>query len=228
MGHLFVLLDEPMAETRKRRLFSKQFKDDAVRQVVDGGKLVAEVGREIGVSEGLIGRWVHQSKALGDQRFVGTGNQTNLEEEIRRLRRDNARLVEERTLLKKAAAVSSGQCNRQVVQPPGGNDPCLNMPRVSRSCKNASNGGDGEVANPSATSVGPAAYPCCRFLVHQKRRGFSPPPRRRSARHLSTMDRENISRGLAQGQSMRAIAHELGRSASTITSEIKRNCGQGR
>ncbi|RYF37196.1 MAG: transposase [Cytophagaceae bacterium] len=92
-----------MAETRKRRLFSKQFKDNAVRQVVDGGKRVAEVGRDIGVSGGLIGKWVQQAKAFGSQRFVGTGHQTSLEEKNRRLRRENARLVEERTTLKKAA-----------------------------------------------------------------------------------------------------------------------------
>ena len=90
-------------EKRVRRSFSKQFKDDAVRQVVDGGKKVVEVSREAGVPANLIGRWMRESVERGEDRFVGKGHQTTLEEENRRLRRENARLQEERTILKKAA-----------------------------------------------------------------------------------------------------------------------------
>lgn len=90
-------------EKRQRRLFTREFKDDAVRQVVDAGKRASSVAREVGISEGLLGRWVRETKALGSERFVGTGHQTTLEEENRRLRKENARLSEERTILKKAA-----------------------------------------------------------------------------------------------------------------------------
>jgi IS30 family transposase len=56
--------------------------------------------------------------------------------------------------------------------------------------------------------------------------GFSPPElhRRRSA--LTPSEREEISRGLAAGESLRAIAARLGRSASTVCREVNRNGGR--
>lgn len=53
--------------------------------------------------------------------------------------------------------------------------------------------------------------------------GIRPAERRRSARVLSTMERELIERGLASGQSYRAIARTLGRAPSTVSREIARN-----
>ena len=53
--------------------------------------------------------------------------------------------------------------------------------------------------------------------------GAGPPPRRRSARVLSSREREEISRGLAAGLSLRAIAQHLGRSASTVCREVARH-----
>jgi len=55
--------------------------------------------------------------------------------------------------------------------------------------------------------------------------GIRPRPRRRSPRALSLAEREEISRGLAQGQSMRQMAESLGRAPSTISREIERNGG---
>ena len=56
--------------------------------------------------------------------------------------------------------------------------------------------------------------------------GFAPPRRRRSARVLQAAEREEISRGLAAGQRLRAIARQLGRAASTISREVKRHGGR--
>ena len=53
--------------------------------------------------------------------------------------------------------------------------------------------------------------------------GIRPRPRRRSPRVLSLAEREEISRGLAQGQSMRQLAAALGRAPSTVSREIERN-----
>lgn len=58
--------------------------------------------------------------------------------------------------------------------------------------------------------------------------GIAPPARRRSARSLTVAEREEISRGLAAGHSIRAIARSLGRAASTVSREIARNRGVGR
>jgi len=56
--------------------------------------------------------------------------------------------------------------------------------------------------------------------------GIAPPRRRRPRWMLSLAEREEISRGLAAGDSMRAIAERLGRSASTVSREVGRNGGR--
>jgi IS30 family transposase len=58
--------------------------------------------------------------------------------------------------------------------------------------------------------------------------GMQPPPRTRSSRQLSLNEREEISRGLATGLSMRSIALMLERSPSTICREIQRNGGRSK
>ena len=55
--------------------------------------------------------------------------------------------------------------------------------------------------------------------------GIRPPQRKRSCLALSLSEREDISRSLATGSSMRMIATQLGRSPSTISREINRNGG---
>jgi IS30 family transposase len=57
--------------------------------------------------------------------------------------------------------------------------------------------------------------------------GIRPPARRRSHLALTLADREEISRGLVAGRSLRAIASMLGRSASTLSREVRRNGGIG-
>jgi Helix-turn-helix domain len=79
----------------------------------------------------------------------------------------------------------------------------------------------------------------CRIARHQRvpqqhvRRYFAqtggvrPPLRRRAARALSAVEREEISRGIAAGLSARAIGARLGRPHSTVVREITRNGGSG-
>src|ERR1700680_2863857 len=58
--------------------------------------------------------------------------------------------------------------------------------------------------------------------------GISPPQRRRSSRVLSLVEREEISRGLAAGDTIRAIARGLSRAPSTVSQEVSRHCGRER
>jgi IS30 family transposase len=62
----------------------------------------------------------------------------------------------------------------------------------------------------------------------RERGGVAPPERRRAQRALSVAEREEISRGIAAGQSGRLIARRLGRAPSTISREVARNGGRHR
>ena len=59
----------------------------------------------------------------------------------------------------------------------------------------------------------------------KQRGGIAPAPLVRSPRHLTLAEREEISRGLVAGRSLRSIALQLGRPASTISREVLRNGG---
>jgi transposase-like protein len=77
--------------------------------VVDTGRTIAEVAREIGVGEQLLGRWVAVERA----RMVDPPEALDVDEraELERLRRENAELRMDREFLKKAALDSTGQRN---------------------------------------------------------------------------------------------------------------------
>lgn len=64
-----------------------------------------------------------------------------------------------------------------------------------------------------------------RKILH-RRGGLVPPVRHRAARVLSSDDREEISRALAAGGSLRSIARQLGRAPSTISREVRRSGGR--
>ena len=57
--------------------------------------------------------------------------------------------------------------------------------------------------------------------------GIAPAPRRRAAAALRLEEREEISRGIAAGRSIRRIAETLGRAPSTVSREVRRNGGCG-
>ncbi len=58
--------------------------------------------------------------------------------------------------------------------------------------------------------------------------GIRPRPKRRSRPALTLAEREEISRGLVAGHSIRTIASQLGRAPSTVSREIRRNSGRRR
>jgi DNA-binding CsgD family transcriptional regulator len=78
--------------------------------------------------------------------------------------------------------------------------------------------GEGESLRRIADRAGLQEHQVCRYLLRHG--GVRPVSLSRSARHLSLLEREEISRGLAVGPSARAIAEGLRRSASTVSREI--------
>jgi transposase len=99
-----------MADTRGRRLrrrFTDEFKEQAVRLVLDEGKSVAAVARELDLIPSALGTWVKQAQA---NRTKGrTGLTTAEREELVRLRKALRIAEEERDILKRATAFFAKQ-----------------------------------------------------------------------------------------------------------------------
>ena len=81
-----------MAE--QRRKFSREYKIEAVRRIVDGDATAAEVARSLGLEPNLLYGWVRQFKAEAKEAFRGNGKLTAQDEELRRLRRQLADVTE--------------------------------------------------------------------------------------------------------------------------------------
>ncbi len=88
---------------KKKRLFTPEFKADAVRLCESGTRSIAQVAADVGLSESALRRWVKGAEAAAGPR-LGDTLTTAEREELSQLRRDNKRLVMERDILKKAAA----------------------------------------------------------------------------------------------------------------------------
>ena len=89
---------------KARRTFTPEFKAQAVKLVTEQGRSVAEVARDLDLGESLLRGWKTAHAAGGASAFPGHGNPPALEEELRRLRAENKRLLMEREVLKKATA----------------------------------------------------------------------------------------------------------------------------
>jgi transposase len=92
---------------RDRRTFDEQFRREAVRLAESGTMPITEVARQLGVHAETLRQWRRKARAAGSE---GRTDATvpSLEEENRRLRRENARLLEEREILKKGSSRNLG------------------------------------------------------------------------------------------------------------------------
>ncbi len=87
---------------RPRRQFDEEFRSQAVRLVLDDGKTIAIVARDLDLTPSALRSWVLQARA--DRTKGRTGLTTAEREELARLRKENRELRTEREILKKAAA----------------------------------------------------------------------------------------------------------------------------
>jgi transposase len=92
--------------------FDKEFKIEAVRLASEPGNTQSEIERDLGISQGIIRRWKRELRKDGDQAFPGKGRLKPDDDELRRLKRENERLRQERDILKKAVAIFSEDPNR--------------------------------------------------------------------------------------------------------------------
>ena len=89
-------------EKKPRKTYTREFKIEAVRMTTEGGIKVAQAARELGINENTLHIWRRQFREWGAGPNAGK-EALSQAEEIQRLRKELARVREERDFLKKAA-----------------------------------------------------------------------------------------------------------------------------
>ena len=96
-------MDREKKPRSKRRRFTAEFREGAVRLVLDEGKSINQVAKDLDITHSGLSEWVKRAKA--DRGLGRPGVLTSAErEELARLRKENRELRMEREILKKAAA----------------------------------------------------------------------------------------------------------------------------
>lgn len=94
-----------MTQNRQRKGFTDEFKNDAIKLVIEQGYSCLEVSRRLGIHHTNISRWVRQYRQeLEYSAKNPSASLHELEQENKRLKKENKRLLMEREILKKAAA----------------------------------------------------------------------------------------------------------------------------
>jgi transposase len=85
--------------------YDKTFQAEAVRLALSSGKSIAQTARELGIKGPTLYQWLEKAKKQTDIKNDSDPklNNSQLVEELNRLRKENVRLKEEREILKKAA-----------------------------------------------------------------------------------------------------------------------------
>jgi len=87
----------------KRRNYTQEYKEEAVKLVTEHGYKISEASRNLGINPNLLGRWKRQLE-IGDGEYLNSVDKVAVQSELKRLRKENKRLQMEREILKKAAA----------------------------------------------------------------------------------------------------------------------------
>lgn len=85
--------------------YPKEFKQEAVRLSNLDGRTCVQVAQELGIDVQNLYRWRREAKKSGEDAFPGKGNQTPEQARITQLERENLRLRQERSILKKAMSI---------------------------------------------------------------------------------------------------------------------------
>jgi transposase len=84
-----------------RKIFSREFKLEAVKLVTQRGVTCAQAARDLGIGQNVVSRWVREARADKEQAFPGRGQMKPDDAEIAKLRRELAKTRAERDILKK-------------------------------------------------------------------------------------------------------------------------------
>ena len=86
--------------TEKRKNYTAEFKQEAVRLVTEQGYSMSQASRRLDINVNMLRRWKHQCEEQGNSAFPGKGHLMPEQEELKRLRQENQRLRMERDILK--------------------------------------------------------------------------------------------------------------------------------
>lgn len=86
----------------KRRKYSQEYKQEAVQLAKTSGESLSQVARDLGINATMLGRWCKEYDREGAKAFRGQG--VSRDEEVTALKRELARVKQERDFLKEAAA----------------------------------------------------------------------------------------------------------------------------
>ncbi len=104
--------------SKARRSFTPEFKAEAARRVIDGGRPVSQVARELNLHENLLGKWVRAERIRGDaseaarRNLRDDGLDDDQRAELLRLRAEVAEKDKDIAFLKKVSAYFAAQHHR--------------------------------------------------------------------------------------------------------------------
>jgi transposase len=87
-----------------RNHYDKEFKENAIQLVLKSKESVSKISEDLGINESTLGNWVTRYRKQAGKSDEQLQQEKEESEELRRLRRENALLKQERDILKKAAA----------------------------------------------------------------------------------------------------------------------------
>lgn len=87
-----------------KRTFTKEFKEQAIRLVLEQELGIEQAAKELGVSYSALGKWVRESRRDGNNAFPGSGNLKPEDKQIQELKKRLREVEMERDILKKATA----------------------------------------------------------------------------------------------------------------------------
>lgn len=102
--------NQPKNQMPPKKVYSREFKLEALRLLRSSGKTKADIERDLGLYSGQLRLWeraFNREEGNVQQAFPGTGHQNEAEAELSRLRREVEVLRQERDILKKAVAIFS-------------------------------------------------------------------------------------------------------------------------
>jgi transposase len=100
--------------SKERRKYNKEFKMGAIRLFENEERPVSEIERELGITPGLLSKWIRELSLAPnkDEAFPGNGRLTGTEARIRQLERENMLLKQDKEILKKALKMFSKDARR--------------------------------------------------------------------------------------------------------------------